>query len=53
MPRRRTFTSELYRAPRQSATGRALRTGKAPGRAKNIAVGRLLGNAGVWWRLWG
>ncbi len=52
MPRRRSLTSELYRAARLSASGRAIRTGKAPRRAKNIAVGRLLGRAGVWRRLW-
>jgi len=29
-PRRITFTSELYRAARLTATGSAIRTGKAP-----------------------
>ncbi|MHB8492270.1 MAG: hypothetical protein ACYDA6_08690 [Solirubrobacteraceae bacterium] len=52
MPRKKTLTSTLYRAARLSATGRAIRTGKAPRRAKNIAVGRALGKAGVWRRLW-
>jgi hypothetical protein len=52
MPRRRTFTSELYRAARLSATGRGIRTGHAGRRAKNITVGRLLGRAGVWRRWW-
>jgi len=52
MPRRRSFTSELYRAARLSASGRAIRTGKAPRRAKNIVVGRALGRAGFWRRLW-
>lgn len=49
---RRTLTSQLYRAARISATGRAIRTGNAPRRAKNIAVGRALGRAGVWRSLW-
>jgi hypothetical protein len=51
MPRR-TFTSELYRAARLSASGRAVRKGYAGRRAKNIIVGRALGRAGVWRRLW-
>jgi hypothetical protein len=49
---RRTLTSSLYRAARISATGRAVRTGKGGRRAKNIAVGRALGKAGFWARLW-
>jgi len=52
MARRKSFTSELYKAARLSASGRAVRTGKAPRRAKNVAVGRVLGKAGVWRRLW-
>jgi hypothetical protein len=52
MARRNSFTSTLYKAARLSATGRAVRTGKAPRRAKNIVVGRTLGRAGVWRRLW-
>ena len=52
MPRRSSLTSQLYKLARASATGRAIRTGKAPRRAKNIIVGRALGRAGVWRRLW-
>lgn len=49
---KRTFTGTLYRAARASSTGRAIRTGHAGRRAKNIAVGRGLGRAGVWRSLW-
>ena len=49
---RRTLTGTLYRAARLSATGRAVRTGHAGRRAKNIVVGRALRRAGVWRRLW-
>jgi hypothetical protein len=52
MARRKSFTSELYKAARLSASGRAVRKGYAPRRAKNIIVGRALGRAGVWRRLW-
>lgn len=52
MARRKSVTSMLYKAARLSATGRSIPTGKAPRRAKNIIVGRALGNAGVWRRLW-
>jgi len=46
------LTSQLYKLALLSASGRAVRTGNAPRRAKTIAVGRLLGGAGVWRRLW-
>jgi hypothetical protein len=49
---RRTFTNTLYRAARLSATGRAVRTGHAGRRAKNLIVGKALGRAGLWRRLW-
>jgi hypothetical protein len=52
MARGKSFTSYMYKAARLSATGRSIRTGKAPRRAKNILVGRALGKAGVWRRLW-
>jgi hypothetical protein len=52
MARRRSFTSQLYRAARLSATGRSIRTGHAGRRVKNVAVGHLLGRAGFWRRLW-
>jgi hypothetical protein len=40
----------LYRAARLSASGRAVRKGYVPRRAKNIVVGRALGRAGFWTR---
>jgi hypothetical protein len=49
---RRTLTSELFRLARASATGRSVRTGNVGRRAKNVALGRTLGKAGVWRRLW-
>lgn len=49
---RRTLTSTLYRAARLSATGRAVRTDHTGRRAKNVAIGRVLGKAGFWSRLW-
>jgi hypothetical protein len=55
MARRRSFTSQLYRAARISNTMSAVASGK-PGRVatrgKNIVIGRTLGRAGVWRRLW-
>jgi hypothetical protein len=48
-----TVTGLLFKAARLSATGRAVRTGHVARRAKNIAVGRALGKAGVWRFLWG
>jgi hypothetical protein len=48
----RSFTSQLYRLARLSATGRSVRRGTEGRRAKNIIVGRALGRAGVWRRLW-
>jgi hypothetical protein len=50
-----TLTSQLYKAARRSATARALASGdpkRIVRRAKNVAVGRALGRAGVWGRLW-
>jgi hypothetical protein len=52
MARRTSLTSQLYKVARLSATGRSVREGKAPRRAKNVALGRTLGKAGVWRRLW-
>jgi hypothetical protein len=55
MARRRSFTRQLYRAARLSNNISAVASGK-PGRvvhrAKNVAVGRALGKAGFWRRLW-
>ncbi len=52
MARRTSLTSMLYKAARLSATGRSIRSGRAGRRAKNIIVGRTLGQAGVCRRLW-
>ena len=52
MPRRQSLTGLLYRAARLSATGRSVRTGHAGRRVKNVTLGRALGRAGVWRRLW-
>lgn len=50
-----TFTSQLYRAARISNNLSVLGSGnprRIARRAKNITVGRALGRAGVWRRLW-
>jgi len=52
MARRTSLTSALYKAARLSASGRAVREGYVGRRAKNIILGRALGRAGVWRRLW-
>jgi len=55
MARRRSLTSQLYRAARFSDTMGAITSGnpkRAIRRAKNITLGRALGRAGVWRRLW-
>jgi hypothetical protein len=55
MPRRRSLTSQLYRAARLSNNLSALASGnprRVARRAKNVLVGRALGMAGVWRRLW-
>ena len=52
MARSKSLTSYLYKAARLSASGRAVRKGYPERRAKNIIVGRTLGKAGVWRRLW-
>jgi len=49
------LTSMLYKAARLSATAKAVSSGdpvRIARRAKNVAVGRALGRAGVWRRLW-
>ena len=51
----RSLTSQLFRLARLSATEKAIVSGdpeRVERRAKNIALGRLLGRAGVWRRLW-
>lgn len=55
MARRRSFTSQLYRAARISNDISAAASGspkRITRRAKNVVVGRSLGRAGVWRRLW-
>ncbi len=53
MARKRSFTSQLYRAARISNDISSLSSPTRAGRrAKNIALGRGLGRAGVWRRLW-
>jgi hypothetical protein len=55
MARRRSFTSQLYRAARVSNDMSALASGnpkRQARRAKNVALGRTLGRTGVWRRLW-
>lgn len=48
----KSLTSQLYKLARLSASGRAVRNGYAGRRAKNIVLGRALGKAGVWRKLW-
>jgi hypothetical protein len=55
-----SFTSDLYRAARLSASGRAIRRSVTTGdpryalrRARNIAVGRTVARTGIWRTLWG
>ena len=53
MARRRSLTSQLYRAARISNNLSSLSNPRrAVRRAKNVAVGRALGRAGVWRKLW-
>lgn len=48
----RSVTSSLFKAARTSASIRSVTTGHAGRRVKNVAVGRALGRAGVWGKLW-
>lgn len=55
MARRRSLTSQLYRAARLSNNISAIASGKprrVARRTKNVILGRTLGRAGVWRRLW-
>ena len=55
MARRRSLTSQLYRAARVSNNISAATSGsprRGARRAKNVAVGRALGRGGFWGRLW-
>jgi hypothetical protein len=55
MARRRSFTSQLYRAARISNDITAAASGNPRSvarRAKNVALGRALGRGGFWRSLW-
>lgn len=55
MTRKRSLTSQLYRAARISNDLSAIASGnpkRISRRAKNILLGRALGRAGVWRQLW-
>src|ERR1700743_781443 len=55
MPRRRSLSSQLYRAARIANDVEAVESGnpkRVVRRAKNVTLGRALGRAGVWRRLW-
>jgi hypothetical protein len=56
MPRRRSLNSQLFRAARVTDDVEAVASGeprRMVRRVRNVAVGRALGKAGVWRRLWG
>ena len=55
MARRRSPTSRAFRFARAVDDVEAVKSGnprRIANRAKNIALGRALGKAGVWRRLW-
>lgn len=55
MARRRSFTSQLYRAARISDNISAIASGnprRIARRAKNVTGGRALGRRGFWRWLW-
>ena len=55
MARRRSFTSQLYRAARISDNVSAIASGnprRIARRARNVTVGRALGRGGFWRWLW-
>ena len=55
MARRRSFTSQLYRAARISNNIGAIASGngrRVVRRARNVTVGRALGRGGFWRWLW-
>lgn len=52
----RSFTSQMYRTARIVNTASTIASGhpkRIARRGKNIILGRALGRAGVWKRLWG
>lgn len=55
MARRRSLSSQLFRAARIADDLEAAGSGnprRMKRRAKNVVLGRTLGRAGVWRRLW-
>jgi hypothetical protein len=55
MARKRSLSSQLFRAARVMVDVEAVESGnpkRIEKRAKNVAVGRVLGKAGVWRWLW-
>lgn len=55
MARKRSVSSRLFRAARITDDVEAAASGnpkRIARRAKNVAVGRALGKAGAWRRLW-
>ena len=55
MARRRSLSSQLYRAARIANDVEAVESGnpkRVVRRARNVVVGRALGRAGLWRRLW-
>jgi hypothetical protein len=55
MARRRSLTSQLYRAARIANDISAVASGnprRVARRAKNVAIGRALGRGGFWRWLW-
>jgi len=52
MARKRSFTSQMYRAARLSADARAVRKGRVGHRVVNHAKGRALAKVGFWRWLW-
>jgi hypothetical protein len=56
MPRRRSLSSSLYRLARAERTAEVIASGdprRIRRRVQNKLVGKSLGKAGVWARLWG
>lgn len=55
MARKVSLSSQLFKAARIADDVEAVESGnpkRIERRAKNVALGRLLGKAGVWRRLW-
>ncbi len=55
MARKRSLTSQLYRAARLSNNLGAIASGnprRMRRRVKNVMLGRALGRSGVWRKLW-